>query len=85
MKLVAAIDHEMLKDATLVADSNEFAIYDVGNDTFALVHRHEGVEWQAIMISGDGLFRINEILASATRRLYRDVAGDLSRRSKTDN
>ncbi|MEO6991230.1 MAG: hypothetical protein ABI346_01275 [Candidatus Baltobacteraceae bacterium] len=85
MKLVTTIDRETLKDATLVADSNEFAIFDVGNDTFALVHRHEGVDWQAITISGDGLFRVGEMLAKATRSLYRDVASDLSRRPRTEN
>ena len=78
MKLVTNIDSELLKDAKLVADSNEFAIYAVGNDTYALVHRHQSVDWQAITISGDGLFRITEMLTKATRSLYRDVAGDLS-------
>ncbi|GAC1542886.1 MAG: hypothetical protein NVS3B16_27020 [Vulcanimicrobiaceae bacterium] len=82
MKLVENIGSELLKDATLVADSNEFAIYAVGNDTYALVHRHQGVDWQAITISGDALFRIAELLTKATRSLYRDVAGDLSRKGK---
>lgn len=63
----------------MIAESNEFAIYDVGRDTYALVHRHEGVEWQAITISGDGLFRALELLSRATRTLYRDVASDLSK------
>ncbi len=79
MKLVATIDPKTLENATLIAESNEFAIYNMRNDTYALVHRHESVEWQAIMISGDGLFRVSEILARATRALYRDVASDLSR------
>lgn len=79
VKLVTAMTIEALEHATLIAESNEFAIYDVGNDTYALVHRHAAVEWQAITISGDGIFRVLEILASATRTLYRDVASDLSR------
>jgi hypothetical protein len=79
MKLVIAIDAEALEDATLIAESNEFAIYDVGSDTYALVHRHASVEWQAITISGDGLFRVLELLARATRALYRNVAVDLSK------
>ena len=79
MKLVTAIDSEALERSTLVAESNEFAIYSSGNDTFTLVHRHAAVEWQAITISGDGLFRVLEMLAVATRSLYRDVAGELSR------
>ncbi len=82
MKLVDSIDPSLLKDAALVADSNEFAIYALGNDTYALVHRHEAVDWQAITISGDGLFRVAELLTKATRALYRDVAADLSRRAK---
>ncbi len=82
MKLVAAIDRGLLLPERLIAESNEFAIYDVGNDTYALVHRHKSVEWQAITISGDGLFRVAELLAGATRALYRDVASDLSRRRR---
>ena len=82
LKLVTAINAEALEQATLIAESNEFAIYDIGNDTYALVHRHAAVEWQAIMISGDGLFRVLEILAVATRTLYRDVASDLSRQRR---
>jgi hypothetical protein len=79
MKLVESIDRETLGNDRLVAESNEFAIYDVGNDSYTLVHRHEGVKWQGITISGDALFRVAELLAIATRSLYRDVAGDLSR------
>ncbi len=82
MKLVATIDPSTLLPGHLVAESNEFAIYDVGNDTYALVHRHRAVEWQAITISGDGLFRIAELLVGATRALYRDVASDLSHRRR---
>ncbi len=82
MKLVAAIDPQALENAELIAESNEFAIFDVGNDTYALVHRHASVEWQAITISGDGLFRVAEILAQATRRLYRNVASDLSKQRR---
>ena len=80
MKLVDRIDREeMLANGRLVAESNEFAIFEVGNDTYTLVHRHEAVNWQGITISGDGLFRIGELLAVASRALYRDLAGDLSR------
>lgn len=82
MKLVNTIDAKALEGAHLIAESNEFAIYDVGNDTYALVHRHASVEWQAITISGDGIFRVLEILARATRTLYRDVAADLSMRPR---
>ena len=79
MKLVTAVDATTLDRATLIAESSEFAIFDVGNDTYALVHRHAAVEWQAITISGDALFRVLEMLVQATRTLYRDVASDLSK------
>ncbi|HEY2476587.1 MAG TPA: hypothetical protein VGI19_17535 [Candidatus Cybelea sp.] len=79
MKLVEIFDPAALEKGRLVAESSEFAIYDVGHDTYALVHRHEAVAWQGITISGDGLFRVAELLARATRSLYRDVAGDLSK------
>lgn len=84
VKLVESIGPENLKNATLVADSNEFAIYAIGNDTYALVHRHKAVDWQGITISGDGLFRIAELLTKAMRSLYRDVAGDLSRAGQSE-
>jgi hypothetical protein len=79
MKLEQRVDRAALEKARLLAESNEFAIYDVGSDTYTLVHRHEGVDWQGISISGDGLFRVSELLAQATRSLYRDVAAELSR------
>ncbi|HVR46959.1 MAG TPA: hypothetical protein VMT95_10065 [Candidatus Binatia bacterium] len=79
MKLVESIDRNMLERGRLIAESSEFAIFDIGNDTYALVHRHEAVDWQGITISGDGLFRVAELVARATRSLYRDVAGELSK------
>ena len=78
MKLISTIDESDLQNASLIAESNEFAVYAFGNDTYALVHRHEAVEWQAIAISGDGLFRVSELLVRAARELYRDVAADYS-------
>ena len=79
MKLVESIDRTTLEGCGLVAESTEFAIFDVGNDTYALVHRHEAVAWQGITISGDGLFRVAELVARATRSLYRDVGAELSK------
>ena len=79
MKLVESIDRNMLERGRLIAESSEFAIFDVGNDTYALVHRHEAVDWQGITISGDGLFRVAELVARATRSLYRDIAAELSK------
>jgi hypothetical protein len=85
MKLIAAIDEADLENARLIAESNEFAVFDIGNDTYALVHRHESVEWQAIAISGDGIFRVSELLVRASRELYRDVAADFSLRKRKPN
>jgi hypothetical protein len=82
MKLEQSVDRKALERARLVAESSEFAIYDVGSDSYTLVHRHEAVDWQGITISGDGLFRVSELLARATRALYRDVAAELSREHK---
>ncbi|MGH7661978.1 MAG: hypothetical protein ACRENA_13830 [Vulcanimicrobiaceae bacterium] len=82
MKLVMAIDAAALEHATLVAESNEFAVFDIGRDTYALVHRHEGTDWQAITISGDGIFRVLELLARTGRMLYRGVASDLSKQQQ---
>jgi hypothetical protein len=79
MKLVERFDRAVLEKSPLVAESSEFAIYDVGNDTYALVHRHEAVAWQGVTISGDGLFRIADLLGQATRALYRNVAVELSK------
>ncbi|MBV9027282.1 MAG: hypothetical protein JO311_01580 [Candidatus Eremiobacteraeota bacterium] len=82
MKLVASIDPKALTNGRLIAESSEFAIFDIGHDTYALVHRHEAVDWQAITISGDGLFRVAELIARATRSLYRSVASELSQERK---
>ncbi|HVA38018.1 MAG TPA: hypothetical protein VNJ51_10445 [Candidatus Dormibacteraeota bacterium] len=83
MQLLTTIDRATLERAKPLAESNEFAIYQLENDTYSLVHRHAGVEWQAITLSGDGIFRVSELLAQAGRALYRDLAGDLSKARKT--
>ena len=82
MQLLTSIDRTTLADSPLVAESGEFAVYDMGNDTYALVHRHASVDWQGFTVSGDGLFRISELLAQATRVLYRDVASALSPKNR---
>jgi hypothetical protein len=74
MKVMTTVDHALLERSTCLAESNEFAIFRLDNDTFALVQRHQGVEWQGITLSGDGLFRVGELLAKAARTLYRDLA-----------
>ncbi|MDB5068944.1 MAG: hypothetical protein JWM87_55 [Candidatus Eremiobacteraeota bacterium] len=61
-----------------VAESDQFAIYAVGGDTYVLVQRHNGVPWSALRLSGDGVFRVGSLLIDAMRHLYRDVASNLS-------
>jgi hypothetical protein len=78
MKLLATVDRESLKTAKCIGESNEFAIYALGDDTYALVHRHEGTAWEAITISGDGVFRVGSLLTEVMRDLYRDMAMSLS-------
>jgi hypothetical protein len=74
MKVLTSVNPDMIADKACLAESNEFAIYRLDNDTFALVQRHKGVDWQGITLSGDGLFRVSELIAKATRTLYRDLA-----------
>src|SRR5690242_12445615 len=78
MKLMTSVDPDALLNADLVALSSEFAIYRLGHDTFVLVQQHEGTQWQGVTFSGDGLFRVGELLSIAARVLYRAVASRLS-------
>ena len=77
MKIMSTVDRALLERSTCLAESSEFAIYHLDNDTFALVQRHQGMEWQGITLSGDGLFRVGELWAIAARTLYRDIASRL--------
>jgi hypothetical protein len=72
------IDESAVKNLELIAESDLFAIYAVGSQTYLLVQRHQGTPWMALRISGDGLFRISALLNDATRHLYRSVASRLS-------
>lgn len=78
MKILTNVDPDALLNADRLAQSNEFAIYRLGHDTFVLVQQHEGTDWQGVTLSGDGLFRVGELLATAARVLYRSVASRLS-------
>lgn len=77
MKIMSTVDRSVLEHAKCLAESNEFAIYHLKNDTFAIVQRHEGTPWQGITLSGDGLFRVGELWSKAARTLYRDLASRL--------
>ena len=74
MKLETTVAVASLDGLRPIAESGEFAVFALANDTYTLVHRHAAVEWQALTISGDGLFRVAELLTKASRVLYRDVA-----------
>ncbi|MGH7706629.1 MAG: hypothetical protein ACREM8_09090 [Vulcanimicrobiaceae bacterium] len=72
------IDRSAVDGRKPLAESDQFAIYAVGNDNYLLVQRHEGTPWTGLRVSGDGLFRIGGLLVDAMRHLYRDVAAQLS-------
>jgi len=74
MKLETTVEEALFDGVPPIAESGEFAVFALANDTYTLVHRHAAVDWQAMTISGDGLFRVAELLAKASRVLYRDVA-----------
>jgi hypothetical protein len=72
------IDPSALKDKKPIAESDQFALYAVGSDTYLLVQRHAGTPWTAVRLSGDGIFRVGSLMVDAMRHLYRDVASQLS-------
>ena len=78
MEFIAQLDPTTLAGKTPIAESDQFAVYAEGGDTYVLVQRHAGTPWTAIRLSGDGVFRVGSLLVSAMRHLYRDVASDLS-------
>jgi hypothetical protein len=78
MDFIEAIDRSALKDLQPIAESDLFAIYPVGDQTYLLVQRHQGTPWMGLRLSGDGLFRVSSLLCDATRHLYREVASRLS-------
>jgi hypothetical protein len=78
MDFVTTIAPADLVGIKLVAESNQFAVYATGCDTYLLVQRHAGMPWTGMLLSGDGLFRVSVLLSEATRDLYRQVAAQLS-------
>ncbi len=78
MDFVTTIAPADLVGIKLVAESNQFAVYATGCDTYLLVQRHAGRPWTGMLLSGDGLFRVSCLLSEATRDLYRQVAAQLS-------
>ena len=78
MNFIEKVDPSTLAGVEPVAESDQFAIYAVGADTYLLVQRHQGTPWTAVSLSGDGIFRVGSLLVEAMRHLYRDVASNLS-------
>jgi hypothetical protein len=78
MDFISSIAPADLLGIKLVAESDQFAIYAIGLETYLLVQRDDSLSWTGIEFCGDGLFRISGLLAEATRDLYREVAGKLS-------
>jgi hypothetical protein len=78
MDFIERIDKSALQGLEPIAESDLFAMYAVGDQTYLLVQRHQGTPWMALRLSGDGLFRVSSLLGGATRHLYREVAARLS-------
>ncbi len=78
MEFITDIAPSDLTGVKMIAESNQFAIYACGTDTYLLVQRHAGMPWTGLHLSGDGVFRITGLLTEAARDLYREVAGQLS-------
>lgn len=72
------VDKSSLAHSVPIAESDQFALYASGDQTYLLVQRHEGTEWTALRISGDGVFRVASLLADASRHMYKDVSSRLS-------
>ena len=75
---VTQVDRERFAGLTPISESDQFAIYAVGDDTYVLVQRHQAMAWTGVTLSGDGIFRVGSLLVNAMRHLYRDVASNLS-------
>jgi hypothetical protein len=78
MDFIEQIDPSTVKGLEQIAESDLFAVYATGAQTYLLVQRHQGTPWTALRLSGDGLFRISSLLSDAMRHLYREVASRLS-------
>lgn len=78
MDFIEQLDRAAFEGMTPLAESDQFAIYATGDDTYVLVQRHSGTPWTGVRLSGDGVFRAAGLLVEAMRHLYRDVASNLS-------
>jgi hypothetical protein len=78
------IDQSTVAGMEPIAESDQFAVYAVGNQTYLLVQRHAGSPWLALRLSGDGVFRVGSLMVDAMRHLYREVASQLSPNHRKD-
>ena len=78
MDFLDSVDRAAIDGLEPLAESDQFAIYAVGSDTYLLVQRHGSTPWTALRLSGDGIFRVGSLLTDAMRHLYRDVASNVS-------
>ena len=78
MDFLNSVDRAAIDGLEPLAESDQFAIYAVGSDTYLLVQRHGSTPWTALRLSGDGIFRVGSLLTDAMRHLYRDVASNVS-------
>ena len=78
MNVIDRIDRAEFAERVPIAESDQFAVYAVGEDTYVLVQRHSALPWTGVSLSGDGLFRVGSLMVDAMRHLYRDVASNLS-------
>jgi hypothetical protein len=85
MDFIGPVDKSTLQDLKPIAESDLFAIYAMGDQTYLLVQRHQGTPWMALRLSGDGLFRVASLLGDAMRHLYREVASRLSPNNLADS
>ena len=78
MDFVENVDRNALDKMTIIGESDQFAMYAAGDDTYLLVQRHAAVPWTALRLSGDGVFRVGSLVSEAMRHVYRNVAAQLS-------
>jgi hypothetical protein len=74
MNIVEPVDPATVVHLRPIAESDQFAIYALGNDTYLLVQRHVGTPWVGVRLSGDGVFRAGSLLVDAMRHLYRSAS-----------
>lgn len=82
MDVLEHLDRAEIDGREPIAESDQFAIYAMGSDTYLLVQRHGSTPWTGLRLSGDGMFRVGSLMMDAMRHLYRDVASNLSPNSR---